>query len=95
MATNRRFYGFNSVEIVKEHIAQCKTLDDILQLAQDIQVSGTNLTYFIQGNPGVFAIDCCAETPTYRHVFLTKEAFTRHGAIVGMPGPHTWSVLDV
>jgi len=92
---NRRFYVFNDENAVKGHIAQCKTLNDVMQLARDIQASGTNLTYFIQGAPGVYAVDCIAgEEGTWRHVFLTKQAYAEHPAVERMPAPHTWSVLE-
>lgn len=76
---SRRFYVFNNLSKVKDHIAQVKTLMDLAQLNHDIKESETNLTRFKFGAHGVYAVDCAAGEKPFRHVFLTKDAYDRLG----------------
>ncbi len=82
----RKFYVFNSLEKVKQHISQIKTLADLMQLRDDIRASGTNLTSCTEGFRGVYTIDCLAnDGVAYRHVFLTKKAFEEYGGLEYIP----------
>ncbi len=76
----RRFYAFNSEKAVREHIAQVKTLSDLMQIRYDIEASGTNLTRFKVGVEGAYAVDCVAGDKPFRHVFMAADAFERLGA---------------
>lgn len=73
----RKFSVYNSSRDVAEHVAKIKTLQDLRQIEFDIKASETNLCYFMRGNPGVWAIDCCADGSD-RHVFMTKDAVKRY-----------------
>lgn len=90
---NRRFYVFNSLDAVKQHISEVKTLRDLAQLRFDIESSGTNLALFKQGRNGVYAIDCYVTSPSFRHVFLTKDAFAQFGEI-SQNKADSYSVLE-
>lgn len=77
--TTRRWYSFNDLETVKQHISEVKTYSDLLQLRYDINAADCNLTYFNTGVDGVFAVDCVAGENSYRHIFMTKVAHARFG----------------
>lgn len=78
----RKYYVFNSLETVKQHVSSVKTILDLRQLVYDLKESDCNLTQFRVGIPGVCSIDCCAGEKPYRHVFLTKEAYRQYGDII-------------
>ncbi|PHJ65033.1 hypothetical protein VF04_04420 [Nostoc linckia z7] len=78
----RRFYGFESSEVVLGHIAEIKTLQDLYQLSDDIYLSGTNLVRFYQGIPGIWEIQDLTELGfAKRHLFFTKQAWEEIGEL--------------
>lgn len=72
----RRFYGFNSEKLIREHITQIKTIDDVFQLQYDIGVSQTNLCCLKDAVPGVWVLDSVFGENGLRHAFVTQRAFS-------------------
>ena len=89
----RRFYCFNNLEEVKQHISQVKTMQDLRQIEYDIEQSETNLVHFMRG-VGVFAVDCSAGNAPFRHVFLTQEVFDRVGEAVVKEECDSYTILE-
>ncbi len=77
----RKFYVFNSQEAVKEHCKAVKTLSDLQQLKYDIKAANCNLTTFLDGNTGVYAVDHYGHVST-RWVFLTQKAYQKLGGFL-------------
>jgi len=74
MNMKRRFYCFADSENVEAHISQIKMVDDLNQLAYDIQQSGCNSVSFMKGIDGIWALDYAkGYGPFHRHVFVRSD----------------------
>lgn len=73
LSRNRKFYAFDSFNVVQSHVNQVETIEDLMQLRHDIESSATNLTSFSYGANGVYYINYLASFPSQRHVFITEE----------------------
>lgn len=77
----RCFYGFNSPSDIAAIFSEIQAIEDLWQLEFDLKMSGTNLTYLIQSAPGVFVLDCVAETKIDRYVLMTSAANEQYGGL--------------